>query len=86
MIARTIFAACLVLTACAGCNHTEPPAANQPMQPATQPVTLKAGLGEVHHPVSTKHPQAQKFFDQGLAYVYAFNHAEAGEGVSQVLT
>jgi tetratricopeptide (TPR) repeat protein len=31
----------------------------------------------VHHPVSTVVPDAQKFFDQGLAYMYAFNHAEA---------
>jgi tetratricopeptide (TPR) repeat protein len=31
----------------------------------------------VHHPVSTKNAQAQKFFDQGLALVYGFNHDEA---------
>jgi len=42
-----------------------------------KPVRLEAGLGEVHHPVSTKSAEAQKFFDQGLAYVYAFNHEEA---------
>jgi tetratricopeptide (TPR) repeat protein len=35
------------------------------------------GLGEAHHPVSTKNQQAQKFFDQGLALVYGFNHDEA---------
>jgi tetratricopeptide (TPR) repeat protein len=35
------------------------------------------GLGDVHHPVSTKSADAQKFFDQGLALVYAFNHDEA---------
>jgi tetratricopeptide (TPR) repeat protein len=36
-----------------------------------------AGVGRVSHPVSTKNPQAQKFFNQGLAYVFAFNHQEA---------
>src|ERR1700736_6629082 len=41
------------------------------------PVTLVTGLGDLHHPVSTKNPQAQKFFDQGLRYIYAFNHDEA---------
>ncbi|MFN2531514.1 MAG: hypothetical protein ABR555_09480 [Pyrinomonadaceae bacterium] len=31
----------------------------------------------IHHPVSTKNPEAQKAFDQGLSWVYAFNHDEA---------
>ncbi len=41
------------------------------------PVRLIPGLGEVHHPVSTKNQQAQQFFDQGLKLVYGFNHDEA---------
>ena len=41
------------------------------------PVTLVTGLGDLHHPVSTYNPQAQQFFDQGLRYIYAFNHDEA---------
>jgi tetratricopeptide (TPR) repeat protein len=40
-------------------------------------VSLVAGLGDLHHPVSTKNPQAQQFFDQGLRFIYAFNHDEA---------
>ena len=43
----------------------------------TRPVTLVSGLGDLHHPVSTKNPQAQQFFDQGLRFIYAFNHDEA---------
>ena len=35
------------------------------------------GLGDLHHPVSTKNPQAQEFFDQGLRFIFAFNHDEA---------
>ncbi len=42
-----------------------------------RPVTLVIGLGDLHHPVSTKNPQAQQFFDQGLRFIYAFNHDEA---------
>jgi tetratricopeptide (TPR) repeat protein len=42
-----------------------------------KPATLIAGLGEVHHPVTTSSAQAQRFFDQGLALVYGFNHEEA---------
>jgi len=46
-----------------------------PAQP--KPATLMTGLGDLHHPVSTKNPQAQQFFDQGLRLIYAFNHDEA---------
>ena len=41
------------------------------------PVVLVAGLGDLHHPVSTHNPEAQQFFDQGLRFIYAFNHDEA---------
>jgi tetratricopeptide (TPR) repeat protein len=44
---------------------------------APKPVTLMAGLGNLHHPVSTKNKEAQEFFDQGLRLIYAFNHDEA---------
>ncbi len=43
----------------------------------THSVTLVTGLGDLHHPVSTKNAQAQQFFDQGLRFIYAFNHDEA---------
>ena len=39
-------------------------------------VWLEDGLGSIDHPVSTKNAEAQKYFNQGLAYMYAFNHAE----------
>src|ERR1017187_2795323 len=44
---------------------------------AAKPVTIMAGLGDLHHPVSTKNKEAQEFFDQGLRLIYAFNHDEA---------
>jgi tetratricopeptide (TPR) repeat protein len=36
-----------------------------------------SGLGQHHHVISTSNPQAQRFFDQGLTLVFAFNHEEA---------
>lgn len=39
-------------------------------------VWLADGLGHVDHPVSTKNAEAQRFFNQGLAYLFAFNHDE----------
>src|ERR1700756_4617498 len=40
-------------------------------------VSLVTGLGDLHHPVSIHNTEAQKFFDQGLRFIYAFNHDEA---------
>src|SRR5207237_10268396 len=40
----------------------------------SRPVTMVSGLGDLHHPVSTSNAEAQKFFDQGLRFIYAFNH------------
>jgi tetratricopeptide (TPR) repeat protein len=38
---------------------------------------LMPHLGEVQHAVSTNNADAQRFFDQGLALIFAFNHNEA---------
>lgn len=48
-----------------------------PFTSVAQPVQLLPGLGNHHHPIATKSPEAQKFFDQGLALAWAFNRAEA---------
>jgi len=53
------------------------PAQHQHAPGDAKPATLVPGLGDVHHPVSTRNPEAQRFFDQGLALVYGFNHDEA---------
>ena len=42
-----------------------------------KPAQLFTGLSDLHHPISTKNPEAQKFFDQGLALLFGFNHDEA---------
>src|SRR6202045_5392294 len=68
MIRRFIPVAVLLATLFTGTAATKNP---------ESPVQLMPGLGEVHHPVSTKNKQAQQFFDQGLKLVYGFNHDEA---------
>jgi tetratricopeptide (TPR) repeat protein len=52
-------------------------AQDHPSHAKSHPVVLVTGLGDLHHPVSTTNPQAQQFFDQGLRFIYAFNHDEA---------
>jgi hypothetical protein len=41
------------------------------------PEKLYSGMGSLHHKIATSNPDAQKFFDQGLTFIYAFNHDEA---------
>src|SRR5258706_8625415 len=74
-IAQVALMASLIL---AGLGCQSQPSAQAPKlhSPDAKP-KLVAGLGPVHHPVTTLNPQAQKYFDQGLAYLYGFNHAEA---------
>ena len=41
------------------------------------PGPLLDGLGDLHHPVTTKSKQAQRYFDQGMSLLFGFNHKEA---------
>src|SRR5580700_12088113 len=66
-LAHVICAALLCLSA----------AAQDRASHAQHTVVLVTGLGDLHHPVSTKNPEAQQFFDQGLRFIYCFNHDEA---------
>jgi tetratricopeptide (TPR) repeat protein len=70
-----VFALTLLLSLCTvgSAQHADHPKKDAGDQPATQ----MPGLGSHHHPVSTTSAEAQKFFDQGLSFVYAFNHDEA---------
>jgi hypothetical protein len=38
-----------------------------------------SGIGSLQHPIATTNVDAQKYFDQGLAFVYAFNFDEAAQ-------
>lgn len=52
-------------------------------QTLQQQTELIKGLGDLHHPVTTKNPEAQRFFDQGLSLIYAFNHDAAYRSFEQ---
>jgi tetratricopeptide (TPR) repeat protein len=72
-ILATVMCAAFLYAAVAAQDHTS----HATPHAKTRPVTLVTGLGDLHHPVSTHNPQAQQFFDQGLRFIYAFNHDEA---------
>ena len=44
---------------------------------SAKPAELLEGLGNHSHPIATESAMAQKFFDQGLALIFGFNHDEA---------
>lgn len=48
-------------------------------QPAASSAGLLDGLGDHVHPIATQSEFAQKFFDQGLALIFGFNHDEAAK-------
>jgi pimeloyl-ACP methyl ester carboxylesterase/tetratricopeptide (TPR) repeat protein len=45
--------------------------------PAGGVMPLLSGLGDWHHQITTRSPEAQRYFDQGLRLTYGFNHEEA---------
>lgn len=59
------------------------PAAAQ--RPESQ-VPLYEGLGDFGRNVTTSSPEAQKYFNQGLCFLYAFNHDEAIRSFQQAAT
>jgi len=74
---RILAAALLAALACTGSggSGTGPAAATEPALPADAPPVFR--LGAHHFAISTRAPLAQRYFDQGLAETYAFNHAKA---------
>lgn len=54
-----------------------PPDADRPREP------LFEGLGAHRRVVTTSSPEAQRYFDQGLAFLFAFNHDEAIRSFAQ---
>ena len=57
-------------------SSTPLPAGAQ-IAPASPAVPRYEGLGSFKRKVTTAAPEAQAYFDQGLAFLYAFNHDEA---------
>ncbi len=56
-----------------GDNCAPPPSALAP----TLPAKILPGMGTVHLPITTSNPEAQQFFDQGVAQMHSFWAREA---------
>jgi tetratricopeptide (TPR) repeat protein len=56
-----------------------------PREILDRPVSLHEGLGPVHEKVTTSSPEAQKYYDQGLAYLHSYVWIEAARSFNQAL-
>src|SRR5262245_37243318 len=66
----------LLVLFCVSCGPK--PESNKTASTGGQPSTpLFDNLGSHHHVVTTSNETAHKYFDQGLRFIYGFNHDEA---------
>src|SRR5215469_15156288 len=56
-----------------------------PREILVRPVLLREGLGPVHEGVTTSSAEAQKYYDQGLAYLHSYVWIEAARSFNQAL-
>jgi len=83
-VSRSLALSCAVaLLALSSCRNPGPVAGDQappsvsPPQMAMVGANLLEGLGDHHFPVTSRHPQVQRWFDQGLMLTFGFNHDAA---------
>jgi tetratricopeptide (TPR) repeat protein len=73
-LSRVLAMAALVALACTAAPEPAPRESLEAIPPGAPPLLR---LGNHHFAISSEVPLAQRYFDQGLAEVYAFNHAKA---------
>ncbi|MDP3718727.1 MAG: hypothetical protein Q8T13_13265 [Acidobacteriota bacterium] len=89
-----LVALAVVPSACARPSEPAPTPTNQSAHdghgaaaPAAAPRTkLLGNLGTYHRTIKTASPEAQRFFDEGLALLYGFNHEEAFRSFERAAT
>lgn len=83
MNARHLFAAVLLITGvCLSACRSPAPASGDA---TTSPPRLFGDLGGLSRPVSGANDEAQRWFDQGLRLVYAFNHEAAARSFAEAV-
>jgi tetratricopeptide (TPR) repeat protein len=84
-LAFSVCALGLVPLASAQAGHEGHAGGPVPREILDRPVPLRQGIGSVHEAVSTSSPEAQAFYDQGLAYEHSFVWIEAARSFHQAL-
>ena len=91
-VGRGVICVLLLLCVCVvrlHAQHQTPGAHNSigpvPREILERPVPLRPGIGKVHEEVTTTSPEAQAFYDQGLAYLNSYVWIEAIRSFHQAL-
>lgn len=56
-----------------------------PREVLERPLPLRQGIGKLHEEVTTTSPEAQAYYDQGLAYLHSYVWIEAARSFNQAL-
>jgi tetratricopeptide (TPR) repeat protein len=75
----------LLVAASAAAQHAPHALPAIPQSLIQRAVTLRAGIGTAHDDAGTKSQQAQRFYDQGLAYLHNYVWIEAARSFHQAL-
>ena len=77
-----LLSAALLLSLAQHATHTIPVV---PQELLERTITLRTGIGEAHDPAATKSAEAQRFYDQGLAYLHSYVWIDAARSFHQAL-
>jgi tetratricopeptide (TPR) repeat protein len=69
----------------AACHSASDPIGWIPAEVLQRPIPLRQGVGRVHEAVTTSKPEAQAFYDQGLAYLHSYVWIEAARSFHEAL-
>lgn len=75
LLTATIF--CLPMRTLAQSNDSRATSPPETLEGWSKGAQLFDGLGTFHRKITTRSPLAQKYFDQGMRFLWAFNHDEA---------
>ena len=75
----------LIFSTTAAAQHALHSIPAVPQELLERPVTLRTGIGVVHDDAGTKNVEAQRFYDQGLAYLHNYVWIEAARSFHQAL-
>jgi tetratricopeptide (TPR) repeat protein len=77
---------CLLPSSVALAQHQAPHQIPRvPQSLLEKPTTIRAGVGAVHDPMAGASPDAQRFYDLGLAYLHSYVWIEAARAFHQAL-
>jgi len=75
----------LLQATAAGAQHAPHAVLSVPQEVLERPVTIRTGVGAVHDDAGTKSAEAQRFYNQGLAYLHNYVWIEAARSFHQAL-